>query len=191
MNKEFWNDVASKGALLGVLMALSRIFELALVSNWTVKSMMIVGIEYIIVAVIYVWLLYRFAKRAASRLGSKERGFSYVQGLVYVLWVSIFAGVIAGLANYLYMHYVIGYGNFVAGYSSFLMGMMSATADMPSNLVQMVNEGLHALENSTEPSIFDDIISGINTYFLSGLVCGLFIAAGVKRGPEIFNDEES
>lgn len=189
MNKEFWNDVASKGALLGVLMALSRIFELALVSNWTVKSMMIFGFECIIVAVIYVWLLYRFAKRAASRLGSKERGFSYVQGLIYVLWVSIFVGVIAGLANYLYIHYVIGYGNFVA-LIMWMMSMMSTIADMPSYLVQMVNEGLRALENSTEPSIFDYIISGINTYFLSGLVCGLFIAAGVKRGPEIFNNEE-
>ena len=58
MEKEFWNDVASKGAILGVVMLVSHIFEQALMLNGSLAQMGIVGAEMLVVARLYIYLLY-------------------------------------------------------------------------------------------------------------------------------------
>ena len=52
MEKNFWNDVASKGAILGVMMLLSHIFEQMMMMNGNTARMGIVGIEMIVLFVV-------------------------------------------------------------------------------------------------------------------------------------------
>ena len=54
MNKEFWNDVALKGAILGVVMLASHIFEQAMMLNGSPVQMAIVGGEMLAVCIIYI-----------------------------------------------------------------------------------------------------------------------------------------
>lgn len=45
--------------------------------------------------VVFIFLLYRFTNRRATLYGAAE-GYSYGNGLRFIFWISIFAGVVCG-----------------------------------------------------------------------------------------------
>ena len=49
MEREYLNDVASKGAILGVLMLVSHIFEQYMMINGNLARMGVVGVEMILI----------------------------------------------------------------------------------------------------------------------------------------------
>ena len=87
MDKMFWTDVAKKGAILGVLMLASHILEQVLMLNGNTSRMFVAGIEMLVVAVLYIYLMYRFVK-GYSNTFSAEEGFSYGRGFTYVVYAS-------------------------------------------------------------------------------------------------------
>lgn len=191
---EYWNDVASKGAILGAMMLAFYILEQTIIlKSSSMGVMLLASVCDIAVCAVYVWLLYRFSKRAAERYGDEMTGYSYSQGLLYVLWTAVFAGVIAGFGRYVYMHWIVGYDNYV---EHLLDTMQRLMANMGGTSPAMYNALLSSLAEQQEPGIFATISSSIFSYGFWGMLVGLFIAAGVKREPNLFdggenNDKES
>lgn len=189
MNKEFWNDVASKGAVLGMIMLASHLFEETALLSGSVALMGAAAVEMVVVAAAYIWAMLRFTKQAAHRYGSKTAGFTYVQGLLYVLWISMFAGIVVGLGRYMYIHYALGYENYVASVVENVNRMIGEMDVMPS-IVQKYKETLSAIADTPEPNVLNSISSSIFSYCMWGTAAGLFVAAAAKRGPETFRDDE-
>lgn len=189
MEKEFWNDVASKGAILGVLMLVSHIFEQAMMLNGSLAQMGIVGAEMLVVCILYIYLLYRFTKRYSEQF-SAEEGFSFGKGLSYVLTLSLFASIIVGLGGYIFTHFVIGYKEYTDGIVALYENLLSST-QMPAQMVGTYEQMLERIAEQPEPSILTTISSSIWSYIFLGGMVGLIIAGIVKREPNIFGDEQN
>lgn len=190
MNTEYWNDVASKGAVLGIIMLVSHIFKQAAVMHSSSSLVVAAGIESLVAAVLFIYLLYRFAKRASLRFGDEILGFTYSQGLIYIVAVSLFAGVIVGLGGYVYIHYIVGYDNYVEQLVDNIQSMIHSVGNLPSSVMRSYDNMLDAMAESPEPNVMNRVFSSMVNYGIWGLIVGLFIAGFTKRNPEIFNDDE-
>lgn len=188
MNQEYWNDAASKGAILGGLMLASHIVEQSSILSGSITAVTFIGLEMLVVAAIYIYLLYRFAKKASVKFADSTLGFSYSQALMYIVCITLFAGVIVGLGGYVYTHYIIGYENYTDRMIAGVQQMLQEMGGSPS-IPRMYNDMLQTLAEQSEPSILSTIASSIFSYGLWGLFIGLFIAAGVKREPQIFDND--
>ena len=186
MEKNFWNDVASKSAILGATMLLSHIFEQMMLLNGNIIRMGIMGIEMTVILVVYIYLLYRFTKKY-SLTQSEEDGFTYNKALSYVISLSLFASIIVGLGNYIFTHFIIGYEEYIAGVTNLYTNILSSV-QIPAQMVGTYEQMLEQIGSQPEPSIFATISSAIWNYVLLGLLAGLIIAAKVKREPNIFGD---
>lgn len=189
MNKEFWNDVALKGAILGVIMLASHIFEQAMMLNGSSVQMAIVGGETLAVCIIYISMLYRFTKRYSQQF-SAEEGFSFGKGFNYVLTLSLFTSIIVGLGGYIFTHFVIGYKEYTDGIVALYENLLSTT-QIPAQMVGTYEQMLERIAEQPEPSILTTISSSIWSYIFGGAIVGLIIAGIVKREPNIFGDEQN
>lgn len=190
MKKEFWNDVASKGAILGAIMLASHLFEQMFILNGSLSRIAITGCEMLVAAIVYVWLLLRFTKGAARKFGDETLGFSYSRGLLYSVYVSMFAGIIVGLGGYLYIHYAVGYDNYIERMIEMYRSLMENAA-VPASLGAMYENMFATLRTNAEPGVFDSIVSSVFGYILAGLVVGIFVAAAASREPKIFDDDKT
>ena len=122
--KDFWMDVLRSAAILGVVMAISHIFErhIMLFSGLSLgTSSLILLLEGIIAAVVFVGMLYYFTRRLAKGWDEKvefmgqvlDVKFSYSRALSYVLTVSMLASIIVGVASTIYVD-VVGYDVYIA-----------------------------------------------------------------------------
>ena len=87
MNREFWSDVLRSGAIIGGVMSLSRIFERYMLSFSEIdimRSSAIYAIEWLVAAVVLIWLLARYAKRRANAV-PVEMGVTYSYMLSFIL----------------------------------------------------------------------------------------------------------
>ncbi len=187
MEKGFWNDVASKGAILGVLMLVSHIFEQAMMLNGSLTRMSVVGVEMLVVFVLYIYLLYRFTKNHSLRYAAEE-GFPYGKAFGYVVTISLFTSVIVGLGGYVFTHFIIGYKDYVDGIVNMYSNILSTTP-MPAQVAGTYEQMLDQIGSQPEPSILATISSAIWNYILLGCFAGVIIAAVVKREPNIFGNE--
>ena len=189
MEKVFWNDVASKGALLGLMMLVSHIFEQAMLLNGDMGRMGIVGAEMIVVCVLYIYLLFRFTKRYSLNF-SQEEGFSFGKGFTYILTLSIFTSVVVGLGGYIFTHLIIGYQQYIDGIVNLYTNLLSA-AQLPAQMVGTYEQMLERIAEQPEPSIFTAITSSIWSYTFLGAMVALVIAGIVKREPNIFSNDNN
>ena len=191
INKSFWNDVLRDGAILGLVMALSRTFEnyLQLQADISIMaSYLFLSVEMIVAAVVFVWLLYRFVKRRSLSV-DESQGFSFGQGLIYAFTLSVLTGILVGVANTLFVA-VVGYETYVDG----LIASLDRTADFISGLDQtgaavesyekMADTLVETIESSPQPSVFDNILASLNNYITCGTLSGLIIARIVRREPK-------
>lgn len=186
-NKTFFSDAMMAGAIVGVVMALSRIFECYELFYSTSELLSVVtpyAIEWVLMVGIFVWLLFFFTRRRA-KAADAEVGFSYGQALSFVLVVSMLAGIIVGLADTIFIN--------AMGYDVYVDGMVSRIAEM-RNLyieagltqadVKSFDEMAAAARMTEQPSIFMNIFVDLYNYILFGGLPGLIIAAIVRRQPE-------
>jgi hypothetical protein len=186
-NKTFFSDAMMAGAIVGVVMALSRIFERYELFFSTSELLSVVtpyAIEWVLMVGIFVWLLFFFTRRRA-KAADAEVGFSYGQALSFVLVVSMLAGIIVGLADTIFIN--------AMGYDVYVDGMVSRIAEM-RNLyieagltqadVKSFDEMAAAARMTEQPSIFMNIFVDLYNYILFGGLPGLIIAAIVRRQPE-------
>lgn len=187
MQNKFWQDALKYGALLGLIMGLSRIFEtydLFLSDREGVGGLFVV--EWLASVVIFIWLLHRFTKRRAL-LAPDDEGFSYGSGLGYALAVSMLAGVVVGVMYHIFIS-IVGYDAYVEGYISLINEYYALIADsgvqLPSDYMEMFEDIKDVLRRSEAPSMFDNLLASLQTYMFTGLVVGLIIAAIVRRKPQ-------
>lgn len=175
------------GAVVGVVMALSRIFERYELFFSTSELLSVVtpyAIEWVLMVGIFVWLLFFFTRRRA-KAADAEVGFSYGQALSFVLVVSMLTSIIVGLADTIFIN--------AMGYDVYVDGMVSRIAEM-RNLyieagltqadVKSFDEMAAAARMTEQPSIFMNIFVDLYNYILFGGLPGLIIAAIVRRQPE-------
>lgn len=191
-------DVLRSAAIVGIVMSVSHIFEkyITLFSDLGLgASSLIIFIEGIVAAVLFVGMLYYFTRRLAK--GWNERveymgqvldvKFSYSRALSYVLTVSMLASVIVGVASTIYVD-IIGYDIYLAAQIAYIeenvdfvnaAGQMSGSENLVS--VESMEDFVSQLEASERPSMFANIISLMSSYMLYGGLTGLVVAAVARR----------
>ena len=190
----FLNSVLNKGAVLGLVMLCSHIFEqCAVVYGGNMAWFSVMGAEMLAVAVLYVWMLYRFAKSfsvAVMEAQGEVKMFNYSRGFSYVASVSSLAGVIVGLGRYVMHSVVIGHDNYLKAMVSSVQTALSASSES-STLMSTYEPMLKQMMTQPEPGIFATIISTVWGYMVWGIIIGLIIAAVVKREPVLFDNKEN
>ena len=192
IGRDFWYDVLRSGAILGVVMALSRIVEMYLLaySSLDMGSMsMWFLLEWVVAAVIFVWLLVRMSKRRAAATDPKY-GYSYSMALAYILMISMLAGIMVGVADTLF----IG----VMGYDAYIDGMIGRIEEIRQLYVSMnitsvdadFSAMISALRSAERPSMMSAVFSMFNSYVLVGGVVGLVVAGVVCRKPQIISENQ-
>ena len=74
---KFWNEVCKYGAIIGLVMSVAFVIEQSLMLSGWFSTM---GLVWVLAAVVYIVLLYRFAKRRREQYG-QEQGFPFGHGL--------------------------------------------------------------------------------------------------------------
>lgn len=192
INTYFWKDILNKGAILGVLMTLSAIFEqCTIIYGGTISWMSAMGFEYVASIVVYVWLIYRFAKHFSLQVMDMQKDiktFSYAQGFLYVIMLSILTGVVVGLGTYIFRHFVVGYTEYV---EATIRAMQNALKEsqLPSSVTSSYKQLFAQMASQVEPTIFSVLLSSCWNYMFTGTLLGLVIAGIVKREPQLFNSD--
>ena len=124
-SRDFWYDVLRSGAILGIVMALSSIFEryVLVFSDLSLGAAALAYFgEWLVTYILFVWLLVRFTRRRREAT-DPQFGFSYSSALSYILLISMLAGVIVGVADTLFIS-AMGFDSFVAGNAERLTEVM-------------------------------------------------------------------
>ena len=66
---KFWNEVCKYGAIIGLVMSVAFVIEQSLMLSGWFSTM---GLVWILAAVVYIALLYRFAKRRREQYGHEQ-----------------------------------------------------------------------------------------------------------------------
>lgn len=85
---KFWNEVCKYGAIIGLVMSVAFVIEQSLMLSGWFSTM---GLVWILAAVVYIALLYRFAKRRREQYGH-EQGFPLSRGLGFILALILVVG---------------------------------------------------------------------------------------------------
>lgn len=197
--KEFWMDVLRAAAIIGVVMALSHIFEqyMLLFSGVSlINASLVILIEGVIAAAVFVWLMIRFTRRISLAWNDRievgngivvDMPFTYGRAVSYGLLISMFAGIFVGVANTIFVD-VMGYDLYRAAqigyfeqieeimnaYNALLGGSENLSSDIMTKQIEM-------LETMDKPSIFATIISHMTSYMLYGGIASLVVAAVARR----------
>ncbi|MBQ3187436.1 MAG: DUF4199 domain-containing protein [Alistipes sp.] len=182
--KRFWSVAATQGGVIGLVLAASMFFETYASLSGSVGLMGLMLVEWIAVVVLHYWLLNRYTKQYAAQF-SAEEGFPFFRGYGYVLVLSLFAGVILGLAQALYLHGVMGYGAYIEQYASALKELL-ASSPASSQMEPMLKQMFTQLEAAPVPSVLQTAWGGVTNSILFGGFFGLIIAAVQSRRPELF-----
>ncbi len=181
-NKDFWNDVAKWGVLIGVIMGSSRVLEYGMMLSADMTTYALLTLEYVVVAVLYGVLLYRATLTRVVTTYDKL-GFSFGRTLNYAMLISIFASVIVAAMSYVYIN------SFVGSYTIYLdrlIGSITSVmneAQMDRSIVEMYLNALDDVQSAeqAEPTIFTTFMSSISTYIMAGAGVGAIVSLLVKR----------
>lgn len=89
---KFWNEVCKYGAIIGLVMSVAFVIEQSLMLSGWFSTM---GLVWVLAAVVYIVLLYRFAKRRREQYG-QEQGFPFGHGLGFILALILASAMIEG-----------------------------------------------------------------------------------------------
>lgn len=187
-----WNDILTKGAILGGVMLASNIAETSmLIYGGTIGWMGAMSIECLAVMALYCYLIYRFTSNYAKLVISERKDmpyFTYGNGYSYAVMISILAGVITALGSHIFLNYVVGYGNYVTATINIAQSAISQ-AELPSAMVGQYEQMLSAIQQQEAPSMMSKLFGSIWTYLLAGSFVGLIVAAFTKREPQMFDNQ--
>ena len=176
------NDILTKGAILGAVMLLSHIAELSMIYYghslfWTIFSFF----EWLLVVALYIILVYFFTRSFANKviaLRKEEPYFTYKNGLSYIVMISMLAGVIVGIGDYVYMHCVIGYENYITANIALAHETFQTTG---TAMPDIIREMLLILQDQPEPSIIETLIGCLWNYMIAGTFVGAIVAIVTQR----------
>ncbi len=187
---QFWNDLLTKGAILGGIMVASHCFEqCAIIYGGTMAWVKVLGFEWLVIAALYIYLMFRFTKSYAANVMEQQgevKVFTYGNGLSYMVAVSILVGTMVGVGGYILRHFVIGYTEYITLNAKAMVEIVKSSPEA-SAMVGDMNQLVNQIMQQAEPSIFSTIASSIWSYILVGLVVGLILAAFTKHTPKLFD----
>lgn len=183
MNREFWYDVLRSGAIIGGVMSLSRIFERYMLSFSEIdimRSSAIYAIEWLVAAVVLIWLLARYAKRRANAV-PVEIGVTYSYMLSFILLTSMLAGVLVGVADTLFIS-IVGYENYIMGFVGRIDQLQALYIErgVPVESLTFLDEMSTQMRQVEQPTIFAAVFNLLEIYAASCLIPGFVIAAIVS-----------
>ena len=187
INREYWHDVLRSGAILGLVMALSSIFEryLLLASNLTLgtATMLYLG-EAVVACVVFIWLIVR-STRCRRDAGDPRFGFNYSTALSYILLISMLAGVIVGVAGTIFTS-AIGYDAYIAGNIARLEEAKTLYVGLGvgANDLVLFDERVHRIRTAPQPTMLQNVLASFSNYILFGGIPGLIIAGVLSRKPQ-------
>ena len=162
---KFWNEVCKYGAIIGLVMSVAFVIEQSLMLSGWFSTM---GLVWVLAAVVYIVLLYRFAKRRREQYG-QEQGFPFGHGLGYR---SVF----------------IGYSEYIDRYTSALI-RFAEEGKFPASMEGVFAEMLKTIQEASEPSIQATVGASIWGNLIVGLVLGLILAGILARAPRPFGPQ--
>lgn len=168
----FWSDASRYGAILGGVEIVFLLLGALLHGNKLISLLELV---------VFIALLYRFTKRRATLYGAAE-GYSYGNGLKFILWTSIFAGILCGAYKIIARNWL-----FTSYYHEQLQQSLMALSQ-----IRLSNSQLEEIQSVSETTLFSPIwivLGDTLGMMLRGLFFGLFISAFTKREPDVFNQE--
>lgn len=190
-NRGFWSDTLRGGAWLGLLMGLSAVLETyGMFLSGSEGALLLVMFEWLAVAVLFVWMLYRLARRRAERC-APELGFAYSQALLFTICLSAAAGIIAGVMKYVFVS-IVGYDTVTNGYLDMLYHYktVASAADMSAGYVQLLDDMIESVRTARRPSILATVFSSLESYAVAGAAAGLVISGIVRRDPSTRSDDK-
>lgn len=187
--KLLFNNILTKGAILGCLMLASHTAKLSmLIYGGTLKWLGVMCLEMIAVMVLFVYLLYRYTKQYTGLINKMQMSqgrpmkFSYANGLCYIIAISTLAGVIVGVGDFVF-HKIIGHEVFIQRIMEIFSNMISGmgtTSDMPT-VREQIDEFNKKIMEIPNPTLFDCVFGSMWNYMFSGLILGLIIAAFTRQ----------
>ena len=183
MNREFWSDVLRSGAIIGGVMSISRIFERYMLSFSEIdimRSSAIYAIEWLVAAVVLIWLLVRYAKRRANAV-PVEMGVTYSYVLSFILLTSMLAGVLVGVADTLFIS-IVGYENYIMGFVGRIDQLQTLYIErgVPVESLTFLDEMSTQMRQVEQPTIFAAVFNLLEIYAAACLIPGFVIAAIVS-----------
>ena len=187
-SRDFWYDVLRTGAILGIVMALSSIYEryVLVFSDLSLGAAALAYFgEWLVTYILFVWLLVRFTRRRREAT-DPQFGFSYSSALSYILLISMLAGVIVGVADTLFIS-AMGFDSYVAGNVERLTELktMYHTMGIGGSDLKIFDDMIHAIRTSVQPSMLRSVFSSFSHYIMVGGIPGLIIAGFMRRDPQI------
>ena len=176
---KFWNEVCKYGAIIGLVMSVAFVIEQSLMLSGWFSTM---GLVWIFAAVVYIALLYRFAKRR------REQGFPLSRGLGFILALILSSALIKGVVEYLYRSVFIGYSEYIDRYTSALI-RFAEDGKLPASMEGVFAEMLKTIQEAPEPSILATVWASIWGNLIVGLVLGLILAGILARAPRPFGPQ--
>lgn len=180
----FWNDACRGGAIIGLVMAASNVAEQAMLLKGGITIYGLLILEWLVLAVVFIWLLYRFTRKRAA-LYSPEAGFTFGQGFALVVVMSSLTGLIVGVLGYFYRHVLIGYATYTERYIDSLSNMLSQVP-VPAATLDTYEAMFEQLRATAEPTIFRAVFGSVLIYFIVGGLIGLIVAGILARAPRPF-----
>lgn len=168
----FWSDASRYGAILGGVEIVFLLAGALLRGN---------GLLSLLELVVFIYLLYRFTNRRAALYGASE-GYSYGNGLRFILWTSIFAGILCGAYEIVARNWL-----FPAYYHEQLQQSLVALSQLKLSNAQLSE--VQAMSEAVSFSPIWIVLGDTLGMLLRGLFFGLFVAAFTRREPDIFNEE--
>ena len=184
--KEYWMDVLRTAAIIGVVMALSHIFEqyILLYSDMSLYSAsMVLMIEGLASAGLFIFLMFYFTRRIARAWNDKvefgngivvDMPFTYGRAVSYGLLVASFVGILVGVVDILFVDFMGGYDAYRAEQIAYFeeirelltaYNAMVGSEIMPMEAMDATIEQFEAMER---PSMFMTILSHMSSYMLYG-----------------------
>lgn len=189
----FWKDVLDKGAILGVVMAISKVIETHVTSGGSgVTGLTLMSLEVIASLILYISLLVIFARRFRKTVMEnmeEPKFFNFSTGWSWTVMTTLLAGVIVGVIGYIDTIGVIGYDRYVDG-SIETMKRVFTEAKVPASLTQPISEYFNDIKSAPKPSLAGMVFSTSWVYMLFGIFVGLIIGGALQHSPKLFNDTE-
>ncbi len=191
-SRDFWYDVLRSGAILGIVMALSSIYERYILVFSDLKiggaALAYFG-EWLVTYILFVWLLVCFTRRRREAT-DPQFGFSYSSALSYILLISMLAGVIVGVADTIFIS-AMGFDGYISGNVERLAEVkaMYQNMGMGGSELSMFDEMIHAIRTSEQPSMLRSVFSSFSHYIMVGGIPGLIISGFMRRDPQIPQSE--
>lgn len=189
-DKDFWNDVAKYGALLGILMGASRILKMSMYLSGNLTYMLLTILIGLLFAFIFCLILIKAAKARAAKV-DPILGFSYGQGVSYMILVSLFAAVPVTLLYYIYEYTIVGFDNSILQQTRVATDIFNSYAQiMTKDQMKDAEQYIKLIKEQPKLSIFEMLYGTMFSYAFIGGIVGVLFAGLAKRKPQIFDKEE-